>query len=261
MADNVHEKTLEEEVSERANGNIVAHREASQGVWRASRARGVAPRRRATGFLMQDVLAGIMEFDEGVAQLRWYAVAVRAGREIWTSVALRGEGFELFVPRRMERRIWSDRVKQQEVPIFPGYAFVRTAMSAATRVRILRVKHTLDLVGRLRGEVRIARHVPDAEIESLRCMYAASYMVDPVQRLTFGTPVVVTAGPLQGVRGVVEVGPDDQRRLVVNITLLGRGIRTVLSGDDVVEAVGMDGRDARARRRAAMNQPVRAKSA
>lgn len=198
-----------------------------------------------------------MEFEEGGgAQLRWYALAVRAGREMWTSVALSAEGFEPFVPRRMERRVWSDRVSQREVPIFPGYAFVRTAMSAETRVRILRVKHTLDLVGLLRGEARIARHVPDAEVESLRCLYAASYMLDPVQRLTFGTSVVVTSGPLQGARGVVEVGPDKERRLVVNITLFGRGIRTVLSGDDVVEAVGTDRGVARGGCR-----PVSAKSA
>lgn len=169
-----------------------------------------------------------------VADLRWYAVATRRGRENYASTAFEAQGLQPFVPTRVERRLLSDRVKQKDVPIFPGYVFVRSLMTADARVRILKVKYTLDLVGRLRGDERIARHIPDAEIDSLRCMYTAKYMLDPVQQLTAGTAVVVTSGPLKGAQGVIASGVDGKRRLVVNIAMLGRGVRTLLSCDDVV---------------------------
>jgi transcription antitermination factor NusG len=41
---------------------------------------------------------------------------------------------------------------------------------------------------------------------------------------------------LKGVTGVVEEAADGQRRLVVQVALLGRGVRTVLSADDVLLA-------------------------
>ena len=61
-------------------------------------------------------------------------------------------------------------------------------------------------------------------------------LVDHVLRgLPSGVEVIVVLGPLKGVRGVVSQGSDGQRRLVVSIALLGRGVRTLLSADDVLE--------------------------
>ena len=168
---------------------------------------------------------------------RWYALAVHARSEASAAAEVSARVDELFLPVRRERRAWSDRVKTAEVPLFPSYLFVRLALTAERRVALLRSKHVVDLVGRLPGDERIARAIPDQEIDALRIVVDADRALDPIERLVPGQHVLVGAGPLRGARGVVEQGPDGQRRLVVQIALLGRGVRTVLSADDVVESV------------------------
>lgn len=164
----------------------------------------------------------------------WYAVAVHARQEKAAAAGLSDRGFEVLLPTRIERRPWSDRIQKVELALFPGYLFVQTALDAARRVSMLKVRQIYDLVGRLPGDTRIARAIPDWEIESLRTVMASAREVDPTEGLVKGTRVVVGAGPLKGAQGVVLEAPDGQRRLVVQISLLGRGVRTVLGADDVL---------------------------
>jgi transcription antitermination factor NusG len=183
----------------------------------------------------------------------WHALAVHSRSEATAAKELRARlpaSDDVFFPVRVERRAWSDRVKRFEVPLFPGYLFVRTALSAEKRVELLHAKGVLDVVGRYAradhagpsSSARrvIARSIPDIEIEALRVVVASERALDPIERLVRGKHVVVASGALRGARGVVEEGPDGQRRLVLQIALLGRGVRTVLHADDVVESSGDD---------------------
>jgi transcription antitermination factor NusG len=167
--------------------------------------------------------------------MKWYALAVHARRERAAAAALLGVVDDVFLPMQVERRAWSDRIHRVEVPLFAGYLFVRLVLSAESRVDLLKAKPTIDLVGRRAGARDIAPSIPDDEIASLRTLLAAQRAVDPVERMVPGVAVVVGAGPLQGVRGVVERAVDGQRRLVVQVSLLGRGVRTILMADDVLE--------------------------
>jgi transcription antitermination factor NusG len=169
---------------------------------------------------------------------RWYALHVKARKEKAAAQELTRRGFEIYLPSVVERRVWSDRVKPVELALFPGYLFVHTVMSPAQRVQLLKPTHTYDLVGRIPGDERVAQAIPDTEIESLKTLLAAERHLDPVDRLVEGTRVTVVSGPLQGTSGVVEKAPDGQRRLVAQIHLLGRGVRTVLSADDVLAEPG-----------------------
>jgi transcription antitermination factor NusG len=169
---------------------------------------------------------------------RWYALAVRGRQEKAAEGILGSRGFHVFLPTRAERRAWSDRVQTLRRALFPGYLFLRTALTAARRVEILKVPQAFDLVGRIPGDDRIARHVPDVEVESIRILVEADREVDPVDRLVLGTPVQVVGGGLKGAWGVVEDPPDGKRRLVVQVHLLGRGVRAHLCADDVLEAKG-----------------------
>ena len=167
----------------------------------------------------------------------WYALSVRARSELRAAEGLRERVNEVFLPLRRERRPWSDRVITADVPVFPGYLFVRTAMSAEKRVELLRVRPVLDVVGRSAGDNHRTRCIPQAELEALRVVVEAERALDPVERLVVGKHVSVVAGPLRGARGIIEVGADGRGRLVVQISLLGRGVRTVLRADDVVESL------------------------
>ena len=56
---------------------------------------------------------------------KWYAVRTAAGREKAVSGQLANKGYEQFLPMYRTRRQWSDRVKELELPLFPGYLFCR----------------------------------------------------------------------------------------------------------------------------------------
>lgn len=170
---------------------------------------------------------------------RWYALAVHARSERKAAVAVAAVVDDVFLPARIDRRAWSDRIRAVEVPLFPGYVFVRLALTAQSRVTLLKVKQVVDVVGRRAGGGEIAPAVPDDEVSSLRLLLAAERALDPVDALVPGVAVVVGAGPLKGVRGVVERGADGQRRLVVQVSLLGRGVRTTLLADEVLHDVGV----------------------
>lgn len=171
---------------------------------------------------------------------QWYALAVRARQEKAAAAGLGRRGFETFLPTRTERHAWSDRIRCVELAMFPGYLFVRSAMSAAARVEMLKVAGVHDLVGRRPGDDAIAESIPDWQIRSLQLLAAAERETDPVERLVPGQRVQVGAGPLRGLQGVVQQSADGKRRLVVQVTLLGRGVRCLLQADDVVEVKSED---------------------
>jgi transcriptional antiterminator NusG len=165
---------------------------------------------------------------------RWYALAVHPRRERVAAEDLERRGFDIFLPTSVTRKAWSDRIKRVETPLFPGYLFVQSAMDATTRRALLRARATYDLVGRLPGDGRIARSIPATDIESLRVVVRCARTFDPVLQLVPGRRIEVGAGPLRGARGVVEMAADGRRRLIVQLELLGRGVRTALSADDVL---------------------------
>jgi transcription antitermination factor NusG len=165
---------------------------------------------------------------------KWYALGVHRRREEAARFDLARRGFDVFLPVAVRRRAWSDRVKTVEDPLFAGYLFVRTVLDAHVRRQLLAATATYDLVARLPGDQRIACPIADQEIEALQLACAAQRSLDPVDRLVPGADVVVASGPLRGARGVVERGADGQRRLVLQIRLLGRGARCVLAADDVL---------------------------
>ena len=55
----------------------------------------------------------------------WYAIRVKSKCEKMVSDQLRGKGYEEFLPMCWSRRLWSDRVKVIQMPLFTGYLFCR----------------------------------------------------------------------------------------------------------------------------------------
>jgi transcriptional antiterminator NusG len=167
---------------------------------------------------------------------RWFALSVHARSERRAATDLHAVVDDVFVPVSVERRAWSDRIKRVEAPLFPGYIFVRLCLSPERRVALLKCRGVIDVVGRMVGRADVAPAIDDDLIVSLQRLVASERALDPVTRLVPGTLVTVGAGPLRGVRGVVEEAADGQRRLIVQVSLLGRGVRATLLADDVLES-------------------------
>ncbi len=57
--------------------------------------------------------------------MEWYALRVRSNCEKLVSLTLRGKGYTEFLPLYRKLSRWSDRKKQIDLPLFPGYVFSR----------------------------------------------------------------------------------------------------------------------------------------
>ena len=163
-----------------------------------------------------------MIFDSQLGQtgdpvLPWFALRVRSNYERVTAVHLRDRGFDEFVPTYKTERQWSDRKKEFDLPLFPGYVFCR--LNPDDRLPVLTIPGTVGLVGFGKGPAAI----PDQEIESIRKMIGAGLLVAPWPFLSVGQGVLIERGPLAGVEGVLQEIKKTYR-LVVSIGLLQRSV-------------------------------------
>ena len=116
-----------------------------------------------------------------------------------------------------QRRVWADRVRTVEMPIFAGYIFGR--FNASRRAE---VEKTAGIASIVRfGDTCCP--VEDAEIAALRIVLGSGLDLQRAPFLCAGRPVEVKHGPLAGVRGIV-LEVKNRYRLVVSITLLQRSV-------------------------------------
>ena len=156
--------------------------------------------------------------------LAWFALQVRSPFEQWLSVALREKGYETYLPTYRSRRIWSDRVKEIELPLFQRYLFCR--FDPFDRLPILKTPHVQGIVSICRSPASI----PDDEIESIRKLAASDRFASPWPYLQEGQRVRVKHGPLAGVEGILTEFKS-RYRLVVSVEILQRSIATEIDGE------------------------------
>src|SRR6266566_3595754 len=75
----------------------------------------------------------------------WYAAYTSANHEKRVAIQLGQRSVEHFLPTYESVRRWKDRRKKLELPLFPGYVFVRMALRQ--RLRVLQIPGVACLVG------------------------------------------------------------------------------------------------------------------
>jgi transcription antitermination factor NusG len=153
----------------------------------------------------------------------WFAIQVRPRYEFLAACILRGKGFEEFLPSYKSKRKWSDRKKEIELPLFPGYIFCR--FDAQVRAPIVTTP----------GVIRIVEPhlpIPDSEIEAIQAVVASRVPASPCSYIKVGTRVEVIAGPLAGVSGIL-VCNKNQYRLILSVTLVQNSISVEVDYADV----------------------------
>ena len=154
---------------------------------------------------------------EALIILKWFALRVRSNFEKTTGAFLEGCGYELFGPTYTMRRRWSDRVKEVQVPLFPGYIFCR--FDPANRLPVLKAPGLVHIV----GAGREPEPVSESEIDSVRTLVNCELAVRPCPFLREGQFVRIEYGPLAGAEGIL-VAFKKGYRLVVSISILGRSV-------------------------------------
>lgn len=159
----------------------------------------------------------VFEYPDESLQKLWYAVHVRSRFESQMSKVLRSKGYEEFLPTYRRRHRWSDRAKELDFPLFPGYLFSR--FDVRERLPILKSPGVITIVGLRKTPIPIS----DKEIEAIRAIVRSGLPAEPWTRLTVGSRVFIETGPLAGLEGIV-VNVDKKFRLVVSVPLLQRSV-------------------------------------
>ena len=156
----------------------------------------------------------------------WFAIYTRSRHEKLVNSGLKELGFESFLPLVQRLRRWSDRKKLVDMPLFPGYVFVRC--TEAERARAFGAKGVVRFVA---ADGR-AVPIPPAEIGAIREVLRRDVPFDPHPNVRPGQPVRVVAGPLRGITGRL-VRRGRHLRLLLAISALGQAISVEVDAADV----------------------------
>jgi transcription antitermination factor NusG len=152
---------------------------------------------------------------------RWYAAYTCANHEKRVAEQVERRSLEGFLPLYESVRRWKDRRVRLELPLFPGYVFVRLALR--DRLRVLQIPGVARLVG-FDGH---PAPVPNEDIEAIRACLAGGHPMQPHCYVQRGQRVRVLSGPLAGLTGIV-VRQKKRTRFVISLDLLMRSVSVEL---------------------------------
>jgi transcription antitermination factor NusG len=147
----------------------------------------------------------------------WFALRVRSRYEHTVATHLQGRGYESLLPLYKCRHRWSDRFKEIDLPLFPGYVFCQ--FDPLNRLPILSIPGVVHVV----AVGRTPAPIDESEIAAIQAAVKAGLPRQPWPFLEIGHRVRIEYGPLSGVHGIL-LGFRGHQRLVLSVTLLQRSV-------------------------------------
>ncbi len=168
----------------------------------------------------------VSQYIPAPADLRkWFVLHTKSRQEKVVADFYRQHNIEYVLPLVSKTTYYGRRKIKSELPLFPGYVFIRgaaqDAYAADRNHRLIRIIPVFDQV-RLEEELR---HL----IRALQ----ADQPLDRHPQLVMGVRVEVQSGPLQGVRGVVESRLKCDR-LILQVNILGQAVSVEVDTDLLV---------------------------
>jgi transcription antitermination factor NusG len=165
-------------------------------------------------------------FESDRQNFAWYAAYTCARHEKYVSRQLQDRAIENFLPTYRSVRHWKDRRKEIELPLFPGYVFIRLLND--DRIRVLEIPGVVRFVS-FNGKPACLQ---SSEIESLRNGVGNGIHAEPHPYLKVGQRVRVKYGPLAGTEGIL-LRKKDHLRLVISLDLIMRSIAAEVQATDL----------------------------
>jgi len=166
----------------------------------------------------------------------WYALYTRSRAEKRVHIALQNKmknelipQINFFLPLQKVKSRWSDRIKEVEKPIIPGYVFVEARLSNYLWRELILTPGVSNLLHR--GTEPLI--VPPSDIKIIEQIMNSKLPLTSYLMLQEGQNVIVKKGPLQGVEGILLKINPNTNKLVVNFPLLNRSVRTTIDIWDV----------------------------
>ncbi len=149
---------------------------------------------------------------------KWYAVYTRPRFEKQVLKGLLDQGIDAYLPLIKTMRQWSDRKKMVEIPLFSSYVFVHID------------RRFYDLVLQTHGVVKYitfegkAATIPPEQIDNLRIIVDSNEKVETTwETRRKGDKVIVTAGSLKGLKGIL-ITEGDRKKVLVRINSIDQNL-------------------------------------
>jgi transcription termination/antitermination protein NusG len=145
----------------------------------------------------------------------WYVLHTMSRQEKLVAEMLSAMQIAHFLPLLHQTRYYGKRKFLVELPLFPGYVFLRgSQVEAYESNRTKRIAHILPVHDQLRL---------DWELRNLFSATENGANLDTYPYLTIGTLVEVRSGPFRGLQGVID-SRLRSNRLILQVGMLGRAV-------------------------------------
>ncbi len=148
---------------------------------------------------------------------QWFALLTRSNFENVVCERIYQKNFEIFLPTIKAKSRQRNKKVMISRPLFPGYLFVKAYSDPQTCVNILKTPGAVRLLGNQDNPVP----VPATQIESLKILTKSGtdIITGDSAKLKKGTPVMITAGAMIGVKGIF-VKYKGKNRVIIDIDSL-----------------------------------------
>jgi transcription antitermination factor NusG len=158
---------------------------------------------------------------------KWFAVYTSPRHEKRVSEYLRLREIEHYLPLYQVRRKWRNGATETlDLPLFPGYLFVR--IDRGERVRVLESPGVLAFVGGTGGK---PASLPETEIDALRSGLPLRH-AEPHPLLTVGQRARILSGALAGMEGVV-LRRKNSLRVVLTMDMIMQSVSVEVDGSEL----------------------------
>ena len=151
----------------------------------------------------------------------WYLLHTKSRQEKLLADELYRMGIGHYLPLARQVRYYGKRRATVEIPLFPGYVFVRGSV---------------DDTYQSNRTHRVARIIPvsdqsrlDWELKNLHLAHRNSAALNPYPYLRKGVRVEVRSGPFRGLQGFIE-DVASGGRLILQVEMLGRAVSVEIQG-------------------------------
>jgi transcription antitermination factor NusG len=166
------------------------------------------------------------QLDDSLFEPLWYAGYTCARHEKKIAEQLGQRSVEHFLPMYETVHRWKNGRHRVQLPLFPGYIFVRIPL--AEKLRVLQVPGFVNFVGF--GSVPFP--LEESEILRMREALSSGLLAKPHPYLKIGSRVEIVSGPLEGMRGIL-LREHGQCRVVLSIDLIMRSIVVEVDASEV----------------------------
>ena len=151
----------------------------------------------------------------------WHLLHTRSRQEKALCETLAAKGIAHYLPLANVTRHYGNRRVGVELPLFPGYVFLKGQLEQA---------YVADRTKRVAGIIRVVdQERVYCELRNLALALSTHAQLDPYPFLRVGVRVEVRCGPLAGLQGIIE-SKLKRDRLILQVEVLGQATSLEIDG-------------------------------